>query len=209
MILTLKKIGIIHGMFLVIELLAYFLMPKHSYLFPWGITGVLVLQFALLFINFLVLLVLFIVNAAKGKSLYFMSKKMVSTLLWLLIFPWMLALQVIISEMLISSPDQGGISLIRTVEINGSEQGISIRTMDLDQPIILFLSGGPGGAQMPTTRRFLSGLEDTYTIVNWDQPGTGKSYDAIYRYDITPEVYIEDAHELTQYLKETYHTEMI
>lgn len=209
MILTLKKIALIHGIFLVIELLAYIFIPKYVYLFPWGITGILVLQCVVLLLNLIVLFIIFIVKATKGKSIYFVSRKMISTLLWLFIFPWMLALQVIISEMLISSPDQGGISSIKTVDINDSYQGISVRTMDLDNPIILFLSGGPGGAQIPTTRRFLSGLEDTYTIINWDQPGTGKSYDAIYRYEITPEVYIEDAHELTQYLKETYHKDKI
>lgn len=209
MLSTLKKMGLFHGLFLVIELLAYVFLRKYVYLFPWGITGVLVAQLVLLILSLFILLVVFIIKATQGKSLYFLSKRIVSVLLWMMILPWMLGLQVIISEMLIYSPHQGGISIIKTVDINNSEQGISIRSMDLDQPIILFLSGGPGGAQMPATRRFLKDLEDTYTIVNWDQPGTGKSYDAIYRYPLTPEVYIEDAHALTQYLKETYQKDKI
>ena len=44
--------------------------------------------------------------------------------------------------------------------------------------MLLWLSGGPGGSQLATERYHLGGLEDHFVVVNWEQPGAGKSYDA-------------------------------
>jgi pimeloyl-ACP methyl ester carboxylesterase len=65
---------------------------------------------------------------------------------------------------------------------------------------LLFLAGGPGGSQMAATRYELSELEKHFIVVNWDQPGSGKSYYAIKTEDITPNTYIDDAYALTKYL---------
>lgn len=210
MITTFKKIGLIYGIFLLIELLAYFFYYEKAYLLPWGITGILVIQLIITVISLIFMMIGLLIQLLKGKSHYFMTKRIFSAVLWLVVTPWMMMLQVVISEMLVHSPDNHGYADLVDVEINGSTQSFSIRGEDLSNPIILFLSGGPGGAQIPTTRKFLSGLEDTYTIVNWDQPGTSKSYDAVYRDEpLTLETYIEDAHALTTYLKDHYHQEKI
>lgn len=210
MITTLKKIGLIHGIFLLIELLAYFFYESKAYVIPWGITGILTFQIIIMIPVILILIISLVVKLARHKSLYFIKKNLITLALWLFITPWMILVQVIISEMLVYCPDNGAVADIKYVEINESTQSFSIRGEDLTNPIILFLSGGPGGAQIPTTRKFLHGLEDTYTVVNWDQPGTSKSYDAIYREEEhTPETYIKDAHELTKYLKKEYNQEKI
>ena len=210
MITTLKKIGLIYGMILIIELLAYFFYYEKAYLMPWGVTLLIIVQIALMTLILTFRIIGFITRFMRHKSFYFLMKHIISTSLWLLISPWMLTGQIIISEMLVHSPNNGYISELIDVEINGSTQSYSLRGEDLSNPLILFLSGGPGGAQMPATRQFLSGLEDTYTIVNWDQPGTSKSYDAVYRVEPhTVETYIQDAHELTSYLKEKYNQEKI
>ena len=59
--------------------------------------------------------------------------------------------------------------------INGVEQWITIRGRDLRNPILLFLHGGPGAAQSGTAPLFAP-WEETFTVVQWDQPMSGATY---------------------------------
>jgi pimeloyl-ACP methyl ester carboxylesterase len=45
--------------------------------------------------------------------------------------------------------------------------------------------------------------------VSWDEPGTGKSYNALPIEQLTPERFIQDAHALTQMLRERFQEERI
>jgi len=76
-------------------------------------------------------------------------------------------------------PLPGSIATLETVPLNGSEQWVSIRGRDITNPVLLFLAGGPGGSQLATARYALGGLEDHFVVVNWEQPGAGKSFDAV------------------------------
>lgn len=98
-------------------------------------------------------------------------------------------------------PVPGSIATLERVELNGSRQWISIRAKRADAPVLLFLAGGPGGSQLATARHNLHGLEDHFVVVNWEQPGAGKSYNAVDRATLTPERYVEDGHALVQYLR--------
>jgi pimeloyl-ACP methyl ester carboxylesterase len=95
------------------------------------------------------------------------------------------------------------------VTLNGRKQWISLRGWDINKPILLFLAGGPGGTQMAAVRHELSELEKHFVVVNWDQPGAGKSYYAEKIGNITPETYISDGYALTEYLKERFSQERI
>ena len=101
-------------------------------------------------------------------------------------------------------PLEGSIAVLERVPLNGSQQWITIRGKDTRKPILLFLAGGPGGSQLSTERFALGGLEDDFVVVNWEQPGAGKSYDAVKRSTITVERYIEDAHALVLLLRERF-----
>jgi pimeloyl-ACP methyl ester carboxylesterase len=103
----------------------------------------------------------------------------------------------------------GSISTLEKVSLNGSEQWISIRGTDVNKPVLLFLAGGPGGSQLVTERRALDGLEDHFIVVNWEQPGAGKSFDAVDRSTLTPERYIADGITLAEYLRERFEEEKI
>ncbi|NJP04773.1 MAG: alpha/beta hydrolase [Chloroflexaceae bacterium] len=103
----------------------------------------------------------------------------------------------------------GSIASLEAVELNGSQQWMTIRGHREDLPVLLFLAGGPGGSELVMTRRYLSELEKHFIIVNWDQPGVGKSYYALSRDQLTPERYVEDAYALTLHLRERFNQDKI
>jgi pimeloyl-ACP methyl ester carboxylesterase len=106
-------------------------------------------------------------------------------------------------------PLLGSITSLETVTLGDSKQWISIRGKDINKPVLLFLAGGPGGTQLAATRIQLKGLEDHFVVVNWEQPGAGKSYNSVPRNSLTPERYINDAHTLTEYLCHRFDEEKI
>jgi pimeloyl-ACP methyl ester carboxylesterase len=103
----------------------------------------------------------------------------------------------------------GSIASLEKVDLNGSQQWISIRGQDVNKPVLLFLAGGPGGSQLVTERRALGGLEDHFVVVNWEQPGAGKSFDAVDRSTLTPERYVTDGLALVAYLRERFDEEKV
>jgi pimeloyl-ACP methyl ester carboxylesterase len=107
------------------------------------------------------------------------------------------------------NPLPGSIAILETVTLNGSRQWISIRGQDTTKPVLLFLAGGPGGSQLATERFALGELEKHFVVVNWEQPGAGKSFDAVDRSSLTPDRYIEDAHSIVVLLKERFGQEKV
>ena len=75
-------------------------------------------------------------------------------------------------------PRSGSIATSEQVTLNGSQQWITIRGKNAHNPVLLFLMGGPGAGGFPD-QGFLARLEERFVVVNWDQPGTGKSYGAV------------------------------
>ena len=61
------------------------------------------------------------------------------------------------------------------IELNGARQWVSVRG-DRNAPTLLFLHGGPGGAEYGPRRHYLGALEDQWRVVDWDQRGAGRSY---------------------------------
>lgn len=102
----------------------------------------------------------------------------------------------------------GSISEKIRVEINGIEQGMFIRGRDINNPILLYLHGG-----MPEyflTERYPTGLENYFTVVWWEQRGSGLSYHANrFSESITLEQMISDTKELTHYLLRRFGREKI
>ncbi len=107
------------------------------------------------------------------------------------------------------SAAKGSIAELRRVELNGRKEYISIRGQNAQNPVLLFLAGGPGGSQMAAVRYDLAALEKDFVVVNWDQPGAGKSYYAAPIKGLTVDTYIEDGYALTEYLCDTFKREKI
>ncbi|PSB50492.1 alpha/beta hydrolase [filamentous cyanobacterium Phorm 6] len=106
-------------------------------------------------------------------------------------------------------PIPNSIAVLEKVKLGGSEEWISIRGKDSRNPVLLFLAGGPGGSQLVTARRALAGLEDRFVVVNWEQPGAGKSFDAVDRSKLTPDRYITDTRELVLNLRQRFGKEKV
>jgi pimeloyl-ACP methyl ester carboxylesterase len=89
------------------------------------------------------------------------------------------------------------------VNINGVEQGMYIKGKDVTKPVLLYLHGG-----MPEyflTARYPTGLEDDFTVVWWEQRGSGLSYHAdIPRETMTSAQLVADTLAVTNYLRDRF-----
>lgn len=107
-------------------------------------------------------------------------------------------------------PLAGSVSEKIFVNINGVEQGMFIKGKDVNNPILLFLHGGPGMPEYWLTQQYPTGLEEHFTVVWWEQRGAGLSYSA----DIAPETmtaeqFVADTIEVTNYLRNRFGQEKI
>src|SRR5262245_33825821 len=66
---------------------------------------------------------------------------------------------------------------LERIQLGGITQWIRIRGADASNPVLLLMQQGPGLPIINEARRFehLLGLEETFTVVYWDQRGTGLS----------------------------------
>ena len=72
----------------------------------------------------------------------------------------------------------------------------------------MFIHGGPGAPEMPTSWTFQNPWEDYFTVVQWDQRGSGKTYNANDPKKIAPTVNVaqmmSDTEAMVRYLRTTY-----
>lgn len=107
------------------------------------------------------------------------------------------------------TPD-GGINESMYVEINGTKQWINIYGEDIDNPVLLYLHGGPGSSTSDIDYAFTRKWADAYTVVTWDQRNCGKSYDKKQNEIIlTRDMFMQDGKELTQFLLDYLHKDQI
>ncbi|MBP1631259.1 MAG: putative hydrolase or acyltransferase of alpha/beta superfamily [Bacteroidetes bacterium] len=105
-------------------------------------------------------------------------------------------------------PLAGSISEKTYVNINGMKMGMFIKSKDVKNPVLLYLHGGMPGYFL--TQKYPTGLEDYFTIVWWDQRGSGLSYNADIKPEtITLEQMISDTKGVTNYLRKRFGQEKI
>jgi pimeloyl-ACP methyl ester carboxylesterase len=67
------------------------------------------------------------------------------------------------------------IEVSEAVELGGLKQWITVRGADKANPVLIYVHGGPGAAEMGRSWPYQRSWEDFFTVVQWDQRGTGKT----------------------------------
>jgi pimeloyl-ACP methyl ester carboxylesterase len=105
-----------------------------------------------------------------------------------------------------------GISSLEEITLGDLKQWIFIRGTDQNNPVLLFLHGGPGAPLlgMSSSRKYDAELIKHFTIVHWDQRGAGKSFNSDIPVDsMTLDRFVEDCNELIDYLRNRFHTQKV
>jgi len=107
----------------------------------------------------------------------------------------------------------GSLSEKNFVEIGGIQQGYFVRAENPENPVILFLHGGPGSPSLPfqIPRELpVERLERYFTMVYWDQRGAGMSFcRSIDPASMTVEQMVEDTRQMTEHLRQRFNQEKI
>jgi pimeloyl-ACP methyl ester carboxylesterase len=104
-----------------------------------------------------------------------------------------------------------GIDEATYVKIGGIEQWITIRGLDRNNPVLLFLHGGPGDATNPWGYAAFRSWLKYFTLVQWDQRGAGRTFgrNRASASTITPDQMVQDGIELSELLKKRLHKNKI
>ncbi len=92
------------------------------------------------------------------------------------------------------------------MNINGAPNGFFINSINTDNPVLLFVSSGPGTDDYVFTDKYEDmRLEEDFTVVYWDYRNMGIAYDKNYDPEqITLENIMNDTHDVTLYLKKRF-----
>lgn len=106
-----------------------------------------------------------------------------------------------------------GVERNDTVRIGGLEQFVNIRGVDRRNPILLIIHGGPGFPTAPLAWWATRGLEEYFTVVHWDQRGSGKTHlmndPQIVAPTMKPERFVDDTEELVDWLRKEMNKEKV
>lgn len=95
------------------------------------------------------------------------------------------------------------------VSINGINQYLFHSGTKNDNPVMLFLHGGPGCPESLFAHAFQEKWEDIFTVVHWDQRGSGKTLTNNPDKYPTIDSMLKDLFEIIQYLKKKYNKQKI
>lgn len=95
------------------------------------------------------------------------------------------------------------------VLINGIHQYLFHSGTTDENPVLLFLHGGPGSSAALFAHVFQANWEELFTVIHWDQRGTGKTLTKNPKTYPTVDVLLQDLWKLIDYLKGRYHKQKI
>jgi pimeloyl-ACP methyl ester carboxylesterase len=105
-----------------------------------------------------------------------------------------------------------GISCIEKINLGGIDQSISIESGNRNNPLLLFLHGGPG-MLIPSGVGFRNkhqGITKLFILVSWDQRRAGNSYNPhIPEQSLNVSQFVADTDALIEYLKNLFHASKI
>ncbi|MBW7883920.1 MAG: alpha/beta fold hydrolase [Caldilineaceae bacterium] len=198
--IALSLLRTIAGLVAILSLLPVMLLPATT-----SVPSILILLLALVDLGLIV--VLFRYAAAPAVQLAAVGGLAATSVAAVVFSQWFAATPAINDGA--GRPLPGSIAVMEKIELNSREQWITVRGKDVNKPVLLFLAGGPGGSELAWTRSYLAGLEDHFVVVNWEQPGAGKSYYATDFTDLTVARYLADAHALAEALRARFHQDKL
>ncbi|BFH62082.1 alpha/beta fold hydrolase [Paenibacillus azoreducens] len=95
------------------------------------------------------------------------------------------------------------------VPIGGIEQYLFHSGTSSDNPVLLYLHGGPGSVECLFAHLFQDEIEKIFTIVHWDQRGAGKTLMKNKDKYPTIDLMLQDLFEVIRYLKQKYKKQKI
>lgn len=103
-------------------------------------------------------------------------------------------------------PSAQGINHVASPTINGVPQWVEIRGQNKENPVIVFIHGGPWSPMSPWAHLYQRLWESAFTVVQWDQRGVGKSqFDPQTQAPVmqgkTLQNYVDDAAAVIDYVK--------
>jgi len=105
---------------------------------------------------------------------------------------------------------EGSISEKVFVTIGGVKQGMFIRGKEINNPVLLYLHGGPAFPNYFLIEKYYPGLEDYFTVCYWEQRGGGLSYSSeVTLESMTFDQLTSDCIEVTNYLRNRFGREKI
>ena len=144
-------------------------------------------------------------------------KRILKMIKWILLGLLVLMIILVIIWFFISSgkirtyTEPNSLSEKFVMDINGAPNGFFINSKNIDNPVLLLVSSGPGTDDYVFTDKYGDmQLEDEYTVVYWDYRWMGIAYDSDADADsITLDNLLDDTYKVTEYLKERFRKEKI
>ncbi|MDP6038548.1 MAG: alpha/beta hydrolase, partial [Candidatus Latescibacteria bacterium] len=105
---------------------------------------------------------------------------------------------------------ENAVASLEKVRLGGADQWILIRGHNSNNPVMLFLHGGPGMPAMFLAHAFQQDLERNFVVVHWDRLGAGKSFQAAELLpSLTVRQTLDDMFELTTALQKRFDQDRI
>lgn len=102
-----------------------------------------------------------------------------------------------------------GIQESVVIEVNGIQQELNICGEDQNNPVLLFIHGGPGSPFGFVNYLWKPQLDEEFTIVTYDQRGCGRTHYANPDAEVSAELILQDMDGIVDYLRERFGQEQI
>lgn len=105
---------------------------------------------------------------------------------------------------------ENGIQESTYIDIDGMNQHIQIRGENTENPVMIFIHGGPASPMGYVSAYYQKELESKLTIINYDQRGCGRTYyanDCDSNADI--DLLVDDLNAIVEYAKERFDKENV
>lgn len=104
----------------------------------------------------------------------------------------------------------GSVAELGRVHVGGHDLSMMIRGDSTTSPVLLYLTGGPGGTDIGALRRHSQNLEQDFVVATYDQRGAGGSYDQLDPTStLTLANAVSDTVAVSNYLRSRFHQDKI